>query len=204
MRKTEIILIRHGETVWNLERKFQGQLNSPLTERGIAQAQALAVRLQHDRLSHIYSSNLGRCYQTAQYVATIRGQPIIVDERFCERNYGPFQGLTRQEVQDNYPQLYENDKSGNPDYVIPNGESKREVLQRALTALEELSQRHVGERFLVVTHGAVLSILFRHFLGIPLHTPRLFKITNVGFNLVSINEGHWLVETLGDVSHLTN
>ena len=97
--KTELILVRHGETVWNATGRIQGQGDSPLTERGIAQAQAVARRLQHEPFTTLYASHLGRVIETARYIAALTGHAITIDERLQERAYGIFEGLTYEEAQ---------------------------------------------------------------------------------------------------------
>lgn len=203
MSKTEILLVRHGQTTWNVLGKFQGQTDSPLTEVGLQQAQAIARRLRHDTINHIYSSDLLRAYRTAQIIAAARGeQQIVTDTRLRERHHGIFQGLNKAEIAVTYPELYHNYDLDDPDFVIPEGESRTQVWQRGWTVMNELAQQHIGERILVVTHGGILSAVLRHMLGLPLVGKRKFTLVNVSLNIVSCRNGNWIVDTLGDVAHL--
>jgi|JFJP01.1.fsa_nt_gi probable phosphoglycerate mutase len=203
MLKTEILLVRHGQTTWNVQGKFQGQSDSPLTEVGIQQAQAIAHRLRHETISHIYSSDLLRAYRTAQFIAAARGeQPITTDIRLRERHHGIFQGLSKAEIEVTYPDLYPNYDLDDPHFIIPEGESRTQVSQRGLAMINDLAQRHLGERILVITHGGLLSAILRHVLGLPLVGKRRFTLSNVSLNVISWRHEHWVVETLGDVSHL--
>ena len=202
MATTRFIILRHGETVWNREDRYQGHLDSPLTVAGLAQARALAQRLQGCRFSALYSSDLGRARQTAQLIADQTGHRLQLDPRLRERHLGWFQGLIKAEIRQKFPDEYRLFKSGNPDYVVPGGESGRERFACVLACLEELALRHGGERLVVVTHGGVLGALVRHTLGLPLQAPRRFSRFNGSWNLFSFERGNWFLDTWGDVSHL--
>jgi probable phosphoglycerate mutase len=202
MTATRFILTRHGETQWNLEQRMQGHQDSQLTGLGRQQAEALARRLEHEAFDHLYSSDLGRCQKTAQTIAAVTGHAINLDPRLRERNLGIVQGLSFSMVSDRYPDVSRAMQSYDPDYVVPEGESYRMVLQRALASLDDLARKHPGEQILIVSHGGVLNILFKHLLGIPLQTTRSFRVHNAGLNVVMRYEANWMVETLGDVSHL--
>lgn len=198
---TRIFLIRHGETLWNSEHRIQGHIDSPLTPTGLAQAQALAQRLQAQTFAALYSSDLGRAYQTAQCLAQTTHLPILVDQRLRERNLGCLQGLTRSEAQQQFPKEYQLYQTLDPDYLIPNGESLRQFRQRCISCLEELIKQHPGQRILVVSHGGVLINVFKHTLHLPYDMPRWFEIFNTSLNVFSYKEDHWRLETWGDVSH---
>jgi probable phosphoglycerate mutase len=92
---TRVIFIRHGQTIWNLEKREMGQLDSPLSEKGKMQAKAIAKRLESDSFTMLYSSDLGRAMQTAEYITSVTGKDIITDIELRERNMGIFQGYTR-------------------------------------------------------------------------------------------------------------
>jgi probable phosphoglycerate mutase len=96
---TQLILIRHGETLWNTERRMQGQLDSPLTERGLWQAQQLGIRLKNQPFTTLYSSDLPRAARTAEQIAIVTGHNILIDERLRERHFGAFEGMTQKEIQ---------------------------------------------------------------------------------------------------------
>lgn len=100
---TRVIFIRHGQTIWNLEKREMGQLDSPLSEKGKIQAIAIAKRLKNITFSKLYSSDLGRALQTAQYISDVTGKDIITDVDLRERNMGIFQGYTRKEMAERYP-----------------------------------------------------------------------------------------------------
>lgn len=202
MDQTHVIIVRHGETLWNLEGRRQGHLDSPLTARGIAQAYALGRRVRYENFSALYSSDLGRACHTAKIISSITGHSVVVDERLRERNLGIFQGLNSDEIQAYHPEEYHCHRTKGPDYVIPGGESRRQQVERNRDCLEELAGRHPGEAILVVTHGGVLSGLFRHTLSIPLEAPCSFDFLNGSLNAFRYDKEHWVLLTWGDVNHL--
>ncbi|MGH7772469.1 MAG: histidine phosphatase family protein [Candidatus Binatia bacterium] len=202
MERTHLIVVRHGETTWNAEGRWQGHLDSPLTTGGMKQAQALAKRLMNQCFSALYTSDLGRAYQTAQIIAATTGHGLVSDERLRERHLGIFQGLRSEEIKTVYPEEYQVYTSRDPDHAIPGGESLRQQVERNIGCLEELARRHLGESIVVVTHGGVLGGLFRHTLSIPFQAPRRFEFMNASFNVFTYGERYWTVQTWGDVSHL--
>jgi probable phosphoglycerate mutase len=202
MDRTQVIIVRHGETEWNLRFVRQGHLDSPLTARGLAQAKALAERLSLERFSKLYSSDLGRAVQTAQVIADVTGHEILMDARLRERHLGIFQGLSGEQIRERFPQEYHFHRTLGPTYVIPDGESVEQQVARNIAYLTELAEKHVGETIVVVTHGGVLSGLFRHTFSIPFTAPRRFEFTNAGLNTFFYEQGNWFLQTWGDVSHL--
>src|ERR1044071_2137793 len=130
MVRTQVIIVRHGETEWNLKLIRQGHLDSPLTPRGVAQAKALAERLLSERFSKLYSSDLGRAVQTAQTIADLTGHEIITDPRLRERHLGIFQGLSGDEIRASFPHEYHLHRTLGPTYVIPGGESVEQQVAR--------------------------------------------------------------------------
>ena len=202
MTTARIILVRHGETAWNLEGKQQGHLDSPLTPRGLAQGGALARRLKLEDFAALYSSDLGRAYQTARFIADKTGHKILTSQRLRERNLGIFQGLTKAEIQKQFPEEYRFYKRAGPEYVIPSGESGRDYFNSTTRFLEGLAKEHSGQQIVIVTHGGVLNAAFRHALAIPLETPRRFALLNASLNVFDYEGGKWRLEVWGDVNHL--
>lgn len=200
--KTELILLRHGETEWNSENRLQGHRDSALSREGLRQADALAARLASVAFSALYSSDLGRALETARRIAARTGHAVVSDSRLRERGLGILEGLTREEARQRHPEVFASYSEGGPDYVVPEGESTAQRLGHALECLEELGARHRGGRLVVVTHGGVLSLLLRHSLGIPPSTPRAFSVLNAGWNQFDDHGGTLRLVTWGDVTHL--
>jgi probable phosphoglycerate mutase len=202
MERTQLIVIRHGQTQWNIAGIRQGHLDSSLTERGHAQAKALGKRLAHESFSALYSSDLGRAVATAMRIATMTGHAVVTDARLRERHLGIFQGLSGEEIKKKYPEEYRLHRSMGPDYIIPGGESVRQQVQRNVECLTAIAKNHLGETIVAVTHGGVLSGFLRHTLSIPLGAPRRFDFVNAGLNVFVYDEGDWFLQTWGDISHL--
>ena len=198
---THLIIVRHGETVWNTEGRHQGHLDSELTEGGVQQAEALAHRLATEKFTALYSSDLGRALKTAQIIAP-SGHSVLIDPRLRERNLGIFHGLTKAQMRERYTKEFERYRS-DPDYEIPQGESARARMLQNIECLDALARKHAGERIVIVGHGGLLHSVFRHVLQIPLEQPRRYSLANGSFNLISISgKGKWRIETWGDISHL--
>ncbi|RPJ46296.1 MAG: histidine phosphatase family protein [Betaproteobacteria bacterium] len=199
---TQLILIRHGETLWNTERRMQGQLDSPLTGRGLWQVQQLAARLQSLPFTSLYSSDLPRARLTAQCIADATGHTIVDDERLRERHFGVFEGLTRAEMAARDPQTYLRFMSRDPHYAVPGGESPAAFFARSCAALEELAVRHAGETIAVVTHGLVLDSAYRAATGLALEAPRPVPLVNASLNWFTWAGGRWSAGRWGDADHL--
>ncbi|HXJ76547.1 MAG TPA: histidine phosphatase family protein [Candidatus Dormibacteraeota bacterium] len=202
MSATRLIILRHGETTWNREGRFQGHLDSPLTPAGLEQAHALARRLTDCAFTALYSSDLGRAEATARIIAEATGQTVRLDCRLRERNLGVLQGLLLQEAREKFPDAYALFKHGGVDEIVPGGESTRQRCDSIMACVSDLAKRHRGEQIVVVTHGGSLSCLIRYVLGIELDAPRRFSRPNASWNVFVHRAGHWFLETWGDTSHL--
>src|SRR5574341_35572 len=202
MQRTQVIIVRHGQTEWNIKGIRQGHLDSPLTRHGLAQAKALGQRLAREKFSVLYSSDLGRAVETAKEIVTVTGHQVVTDARLRERHLGIFQGLNADEINEIYPEERRLMRTSGPGYVIPCGESMIQQVERNVAFLDSLAVRHAGETIVVVTHGGVVSGFFRHTLAIPLDAPRRFEFVNAGLNVFAHEDGNWMLLTWGDVSHL--
>ena len=202
MSETKIILVRHGETEWNRERRMQGHSDTPLSDTGLAQAEALGRRLADSRFAALYSSDLSRAWHTAVVIAGRTGREVIADPRLRERRFGIFEGLTHEEMSTRYPEEFARFRSRDPDYAMPGGESARAFRARCLECLCEIAQRHHGGEAVVVTHGLVLDTLYRAAHDMAYDAPRGVPLLNGSLNVFSYAGGAWRVESWGDVGHL--
>lgn len=200
--KTELILIRHGETLWNREGRWQGHLDSDLTPEGARQADALGQRLSRTPFAALYSSDLGRAWRTAERIAARTGHNAVAEPGLRERGLGVFQGLTLEGIREQHPREFGRFRSRDPDHLIPEGESLRAKHERAVGCVERLVALHAGSRIVAVTHGGVLDSLFRHALGLALDVPRRWVLYNASVNTFLHEDGTWQLGTWGDVSHL--
>ncbi len=200
--QAHMILIRHGETVWNQQNRMQGQLDSPLTETGLRQARLLGQRLAQIEFAALYSSDTGRALDTARTIASMTGHEIVIDRRLRERSFGVVEGLTAGQMRKLHPEVFARFKTRDPEFVVPGGESALAFRDRALGCLREIAQRHPAEIIVVVTHGLVLDVLYRAAYRIPMDEPRMFELVNAGINRCRLNEDVWQVDVWGDASHL--
>ena len=199
---TRLVVVRHGETEWNVASRIQGHADSPLTPAGLAQAQAIAARLSGERFDRLLSSDLGRAWRTAQAIAARTGHAIHPEPRLRERNYGLAEGLTYGEIGVHYPEIFSRVRDTDPDYVVPGGESRRQMYERVRDAFEFLARAHDGERLAVVCHGGVLAMLYRHVQGIPVGAAQPIPIPNASYNALVFDGGQWSVEAWADPAHL--
>jgi broad specificity phosphatase PhoE len=202
MAATRFILVRHGETEWNVQEREMGQLDSPLTPLGLDQARRLAARLAETEIHGIYSSDLPRAARTAAIICEHTGHPVTFDFRLRERNMGIFQGLTPSESDSRFTKERADYRTLGFDYVIPNGESARQRLDRTVGCLDELAQKHPEQTVLVITHGGILMGFFEYALGLPFRSGGKFRRPNAAINIFIRNPKGWVLETWGDTSHL--
>jgi probable phosphoglycerate mutase len=201
MKKTEIILIRHGETEWNSQKRMQGHSNSDLSSVGQAQIQALGQWMKNVPFDLIYSSDSPRAKQTAEAITQFSGHELQFDQRLREKNLGVFEGLTSEEARERHPEVFRLFKTAGSKYVIDEGESTQQLQDRALEIVNEIRIKHPEERVLLVTHGGFIRVVMKHSLGLSLETPTRFLIRNTGVFRLEW-EDKWLVSQMGGVSHL--
>ena len=199
---TRFIILRHGETEWNLQYRIQGHTDSALTAAGVSQAEALACRLEREPFDALVSSDLERAFATARAIAARTGHAVRADARLRERNFGVGEGFTYGELDHQFPEAFSRVRETDPDYVIPGGESRRSFYERVKRAFESLAAEHRGARVAVVTHGGVLASLYRLIHGIAVSAPHRIPIPNASFNAVAFDGAAWSVEAWGDTAHL--
>ncbi len=170
----EIWAVRHGQTDWNLEGRYQGQTDIPLNATGIEQAKRLAATLDGYRFAAIYSSDLKRAHETALILAARIQCSVIVDPRLREIHQGEWEGMQFSEVVARFPahltQRQEQPLHARP----PGGESVLEVAQRIATAANEIASRHSGQRVLLVSHGLAIATLIVQASQLPFE--RVFSL----------------------------
>lgn len=203
---TTIILIRHGETAWNAERRLQGHLDIALNPEGERQAGALAGALAHERIDLVVSSDLVRARQTAQAVALARAMPVQADPALRERCYGGFEGLLYADIERRFPAEFAAWQGRDVDAEVPpganRGESFRQFHARATGAILGWAEAHPGKTLALVSHGGVLECAYRAALGLPLHTPRTFQVHNASINRFTVAGGVLALQSWGETEHL--
>jgi len=158
----QVILLRHGQTEWNKLHKYQGHTDIELNDYGRAQAGKVAAYLRdNERIEAIYCSDLSRGRETAEIIARELLLPVKADARWRELGFGHWEGLTFNEVYEQYPQEYDDWYNNTLQLKIPGGESLAEILERALPALTEIAAQHSGT-VLVVSHGGLIKTMINH------------------------------------------
>ncbi|MBA4177495.1 MAG: histidine phosphatase family protein [Leptothrix sp. (in: Bacteria)] len=201
---TELLFIRHGETDWNRQQRFQGHIDVPLNDTGRDQAARLAARLAAEQHDLLFSSDLQRARQTAAPLAAAWGRDDGVLPGFREQGFGLLEGLDAPTIQAEQPALWRGWLQQDADFAAPGGESQRQFHARVLAAVRELVDRHAGRRVVVVTHGGVLDMLWRSAHGLPLAGLRQCHIPNTGINRLRWVDGVLCIESWGDDSHLAD
>jgi broad specificity phosphatase PhoE len=167
---TTVYLARHGESDWNVERRWQGHADRPLTERGREQAARLAERLADVELDAIYASDLRRAWETAEAVARSRGIEVVRLPELREVDVGSWCGFTRDECAELYPDAFARWQAGGSGWE--NGESYEDMGERIVAAIRRLAVEHAGGTILVVSHGGPIRAVHAHALGVDIATHR--------------------------------
>jgi probable phosphoglycerate mutase len=168
---TEICVVRHGETDWNIDGVLQGWLDVPLNPRGRRQALELAETFRDTEFTRVYTSPLVRARETAELIASrLRLPPATCDEGLKERNFGVIQGIPKAELAELNPKLCQQILKRDPASVFEQGEPIDEFATRVLDAVMRIAEQRPGERVLVITHGWVLDVLTRHVSRLPRKT----------------------------------
>jgi broad specificity phosphatase PhoE len=186
---SRIILVRHGETVWHAENRYAGSTEVELTDRGRAQAEALARWAAHAKISRLYTSPKSRARATTGRVAAVLGLEPIIDARLRELHFGEGEGLTSQEMRQRFPEQYEAFRRDPVDHFLPGGENPREAIARGRAALDEIAAATgPPARALVVTHNTLIRLMLCDLLGIPIHRYRqVFPVLeNVGITEITM------------------
>lgn len=163
-----LLLVRHGQTDWNLEGRYQGRVDVPLNGAGLEQAAQLARDLEELRIDLLVSSPLQRTLDTAGAIARGRGLDVRPDSRLREINLGEWEGQLSTEIAADYPELFPRWSSDPGSVRPPGGESIAEVHDRAIPALEELAAANSGRTVCVVAHKVVMVVVRCHYLGLDL------------------------------------
>lgn len=195
-----LICVRHGQSKYNAEGRIQGQQNTPLSDFGLAQAQAIAAALAREPIDAVFSSPLDRALATARPTAEALGLPVRVEPLLQEINAGIFQGLLWSEIEALHPDEGRRWRAHEPDFVVPGGESRRQLMARGRAAFDAIRAAGPFDRVAVFTHGGVLGAAFKSLLAIPAeHSP-------FGFYNGSINRVRWdsivKLVTLNETEHL--
>ena len=180
------MLWRHGQTIWNVERRFQGQTDIPLDETGEAQAEHAARRLATLRPDAIFSSDLSRAANTAAPLARLTGLAVTLDKDLRERHGGAWEGLTDRQISERYPVER---ATWNP----PDGEPTTTVADRVSVALRRIADTvEDGGLAVVVSHGAALRLGMARVLGLAEEVfGVLGPLSNCAWSVLGLRNDRW-------------
>jgi len=202
---SRFVLIRHGESVWNSERRIQGSLDPELSPRGRRQTDLLVSHLE-TRMPHpvaaIYASPLRRAAQTAGQIAGALHLPVVHDPDLREMFLGTWEGKTVAEIQAAFPGRYEKWLEDPQAFPAPGGEELSAFERRVVGAIQRMQRSHPGEDLLVVSHGGVIKALLCFALGLPVRHLFRLKQDNTAVNRIQLDEQTRRVLLLNDTCHL--
>lgn len=199
-----IYLIRHGLTIWNNERRYQGHTDTKLSPEGICQALALQKRLTDVKFEAIFSSDLSRAYETARIIAEPHGLEINVTPGIKEMNFGVWEGLTFPDLEERYPDLVKTWMKRPQDLLIPEGESFLLVRERAMeTIMKIINDYPIGD-LAIVSHGGTIAAVLTGLLGLPVEKMWTFKQNNAALNVLIHSKDRFILESYNDTCHLSD
>lgn len=200
----KLVLVRHGETEWNRERRIIGHSDLALNDKGQRQAQAVGVALASPGVHAIYSSPLRRAMDTAQAIAQHHGLQVVPLPGLIELDAGKLDGLTGSEARNGYGPFFEKWVRGDPDLATPGGESLAQVQERAWSVVEDLRERHREDTVVLVSHHFVLLTLLCRALGLPVGHFRRLRHTVAAVSMLDFSGIQATLSLLNDTCHLDN
>jgi len=200
-----IYLVRHGETIWNKDARFQGRADIPLSPQGMEQARALGHRLKEHRFGAFFSSSLSRARLTAELVAEPQGRPVAVEvaKGLDELSFGDWEGLTIKQIKEQYSDELAAWWARPLDTRIPGGETLAELAERSTAALKAIVDQHPDEHVVVVAHGGTIKSVVGTVLGLDLN--QYWRLRQDNASLTIIDFYGWdkaILMLYNDISHL--
>ena len=198
----KLYITRHGETVWNTEKKMQGSMDSPLTPKGVHNARSLGKGLHTVDFTAILSSPSGRTAHTAKIIKGERDIPIVYDDNLKEINMGEWEGKSLSSIKASYPAEFDAFWNNPSLYTAVGGETFAQVRERAVHVLNRIKNEHQSGTILVITHSVVIKCLFSIFKNTPLDQiwdPPFIHDTSL--TVVEMNDSGHKIVLAGDLSH---
>lgn len=199
-----IILIRHGETQWNIEGRYQGQEDTHLSEFGLKQGHLVAEGLKDIPIDIAISSPLERSYMTCTFCADLHGIPVKKDKRLLEINHGAWEGCLADEIEAKYPEKFHQWHS-QPQLVTmpgPGGESLDDVCRRARAAFDDYAAAYDGKTVLVAAHDAVNKAIICNVMGLDMSHFWQIKQDNTCINVLECQDNQWRIVLLNSTNHM--
>jgi len=200
-----VFLIRHGETVWNQDARFQGWADIPLSNNGVQQAEALGRRLAGQDIAAFFSSHLSRARETAAIIARPHNKPVQVVPGLQEINFGDWEGLTFKEIRQKYSKEFMAWWNNPLQTRIPGGETLAELVERSARALKDIVDNHPGQQVAVVAHGGTIRSIVGMVLGLDLNYYWRLRQDNASLSIIDFHRWDSGVLVLyNDCSHLSS
>lgn len=199
---SRLVLARHGESTWNAARRIQGQLDPPLSERGLDQAGDLAVRLANSNPVALYSSDLCRARQTALPAAEALGLEPVYLSGLREIALGGWEGKTTQELAEQYPVAWAAWTREPAWDLVPDGEGAEAFQRRVEGVVNDLLGRHAEGDIICVTHGGVIQVVLAMIVGRGIKGLFPFLIENGSLTVVQRTGDRLVVTAVNDTCHL--
>lgn len=199
MAVQRILIVRHGETDYNTQRRWQGHLDIPLNSAGMEQAEKAAAYLKNEAIDAIFASDLKRAFVTAQAIAKPKQMKVIAEPRLREINVGAFQGLTRAQMSERFPDelVRWNTDDG---FAPPQGESRLQLQERAFAAWQDIAKREDMTSVMLVSHGGTLRMLLRKLF--PLEEIDNLRFGNTSLSIIERKKIGWKIALLNATPHL--
>lgn len=199
---TTLILIRHGETPYNRNRRYQGHRDTPLTKKGKRQAKEVAIRLRNESLDAIYSSDLKRTRYTAKVINGCHSLKINILPQLREIDFGDWEGKTHDEIQREWRGLLDEWEKKPSEIKIPGGESIQELAKRTRTTIKKIISAHPNQKVTVITHGGPIRIILMDALGLGTDDWWKTITSNGGISIIEYQSKKAKVLLQNDTSHL--
>lgn len=202
MQIERVYIVRHGQTEWNAIGRWQGFAPVPLNDEGHTQAKKLGAYLRTCPIGDVYSSDLPRALQTASYVTAPLGLTPRPDPRLREIHLGRFQGLSKEEINARYPGQLEAMHADYMDYLLPDGESRRQLQARAYAAWREIVEQGTGPEVVIVSHGGTIKALMMKLFESDAPALRKVDFGNTSITTLLRAPAGWRVTGLAAAPHL--
>ncbi len=197
-----VILVRHGQTEWNSKGIFRGVIDVELNDNGERQARLTGEKLGRLCIDAVYSSPLLRAYKTARIIASFHDQKVKIIERLTDMNFGVWQGLTREQVKECYPEVFQTWENRPHRVVIPEAETLSGVRKRISLGLKNILNDHGGSTVVIVSHGLIIKVLLCVVLGMDNSHFWKLRQDNSAVNIFEYSKEGTKLFLMNDTTHL--
>ena len=198
-----LYMMRHGETVWNTERRYQGMTDIELSQTGIKQAECAAKRFENIEIDKIYCSPLKRAMATAKPIAEAKKLDIIPEENFREIYFGEWEGMTVPELKAKYGDTYMNFIKNPHLYDFPGEGNISNVINRLKPSLDRIIENESGN-ILIVSHGGIIRLMIMYIMGLDNSWFTKMWINKTAISIIEIKDDRRLMLTVNDSAHLSD